>query len=63
MQALPLKVNVVGVKSEDLACERGFSDFLGTQESATIRPNQTVSVFTYLSALRLSAWKGDAFKK
>ena len=44
VRTLPLRVDLVGVKPEDLACERGFSNFFGMiQESATINPNESAS--------------------
>jgi plastocyanin len=44
MRTLPLRVDLVEVKPDDLACERGFSNLLGTiQESATINPNESAS--------------------
>lgn len=43
-RTLPLRIDLVNVKSEDLACERGFSNFLGmVGESATVKPNETAS--------------------
>lgn len=45
MRALPMRVDLVSVKPEDLSCERGFSNVLGSiQESATAAANQSVSV-------------------
>lgn len=43
-RSLPIRVDLINVPSEDLACERGFSNWFGViQESATIKPNETAS--------------------
>lgn len=43
-RSLPLRVDLVGVKHEDLSCERGFSNIVGTvQETATVKPNESAS--------------------
>ena len=43
-RTLPVRVDLVNVKSDDVSCERGFSNLFGAiQESATIKPNETVS--------------------
>jgi plastocyanin len=43
-RSLPIRVDLVNVNSDGLSCERGFSNFLGiVRESATIKPNETVS--------------------
>jgi len=43
-RTLPLRVDLVNVKSEDLSCEREFSNIFGMiRESATIKPNETAS--------------------
>lgn len=44
-RTLPVRVDLVNVKHEDLSCERGFSNIVGTvQESATIKPNDSAAV-------------------
>lgn len=44
MRSYPVRVDLVGVRPEDLSCERGFSNFLGKiGESATIGLNETAS--------------------
>lgn len=43
-RTLPIRVDLVNLNSEDLSCERGFSNFFGIRrESATITPNGTAS--------------------
>jgi len=43
-RTLPLRVDLVNVESDELSCERGFSNMFGaTRESATIKPNETAS--------------------
>lgn len=43
-RTLPVRVDLVNVKSDDVSCERGFSNFFSSMgESATIKPNETVS--------------------
>lgn len=43
-RTLPLRVDLVNVKSDELSCERRFSNIFGVfQESATIEPNGTAS--------------------
>lgn len=43
-RTLPVRVDLVNVKSEDVSCERGFSNLFGVMgESATIKPNETAS--------------------
>lgn len=43
-RTLPVRVDLVNIKSEDLSCERGFSNLFGvTRESAMIKPNDTAS--------------------
>lgn len=43
-RTLPLRIDLVNVKSDELSCERRFSNIFGvTQESATIEPNGTAS--------------------
>lgn len=43
-RTLPIRVDLVNVKSDDLSCERGFSNIFGAvRESATIKPNETAS--------------------
>lgn len=43
-RTLPLRIDLVNVKSEELSCQRGFSNFLGIiGDSATIKPNETAS--------------------
>jgi plastocyanin len=43
-RTLPIRVDLVNVKSDDLSCERGFSNLFGAvQESTTIKPNETAS--------------------
>ncbi|MDO9116525.1 MAG: hypothetical protein Q7U39_01090 [Nitrospira sp.] len=42
---LAVRVDLVGIKREDLSCERGFSNLFGMfRESATIDPNKSASV-------------------
>lgn len=44
-RTLPLRVDLVNVKAEDVSCQRGFSNIFGMmQESATIKPNESASV-------------------
>lgn len=44
-RTLPVRVDFVNINHEDLSCERGFSNIVGTvQESATIKPNESASV-------------------
>lgn len=43
-RSLPVRVDLVNIKSDGLSCERGFSNLFGfMQESATVKPNDTVS--------------------
>lgn len=43
-RTLPLRVDLVNVKSGEMSCERRFSNVFGViQESATIEPNGTAS--------------------
>lgn len=43
-RTLPLRIDLVNVKSGELSCERRFSNVFGAiQESATIEPNGTAS--------------------
>ncbi|TKB82015.1 MAG: hypothetical protein E8D44_13010 [Nitrospira sp.] len=43
-RTLPLRIDLVNVKSDELSCERKFSNIFGViQESATIEPNGTAS--------------------
>jgi plastocyanin len=40
----PIRVDLMSIKSDDLSCERGFSNIFGMlAESATIKPNQSAS--------------------
>jgi plastocyanin len=42
---LNAKVQIPGLKSDDLSCQRGFTNWMGSlQESVPIRPNETVSL-------------------
>ncbi len=44
-RTLPVRIDLVGVKHDDVLCERGFSNLLGTlQESATINANETAAI-------------------
>lgn len=44
-RTLPVRVDFVNIKRDDLSCERGFSNIVGTvQESAIIKPNESASV-------------------
>lgn len=44
-RTLPIRIDLVNIKHEDLSCERGFSNIVGAvQESATIKPNDSASV-------------------
>jgi plastocyanin len=44
MRMYPVRVDLVGVRPDDLSCERGFSNFFGQiGESATIAANETAS--------------------
>ncbi len=44
-RTLPLRIDLVNVKAEDMSCERGFSNLFGVvRESATIKPNESASV-------------------
>ena len=43
-RTLPLRIDLVNVKLDELSCERRFSNIFGAiQESATIEPNGTAS--------------------
>lgn len=43
-RTLPIRVDLVNVQSQDLSCEREFSNLFGAiRESATIKPNETAS--------------------
>lgn len=43
-RTLPVRVDLVNVQSQDLSCEREFSNLFGAiRESATIKPNETAS--------------------
>lgn len=43
-RTLPLRVDLVNVKSDELSCERRFSNVFGViRESATVEPNGTAS--------------------
>ncbi len=43
-RTLPVRADLVNVKSEDVFCERAFSNLFSVMgESATIKPNETVS--------------------
>jgi plastocyanin len=43
-RSLPVRVDLVNIQSDGLSCERGFSNIFGfMQESATVKPNETVS--------------------
>lgn len=43
-RTLPIRVDLVGIKSDGLSCERGFSNIFGMlAESATIKPNESAS--------------------
>lgn len=43
-RTLPLRVDLVNVNSEDVSCQRGFSNLFGMyRESATIQPNDSGS--------------------
>ncbi|MEX5219559.1 MAG: hypothetical protein NW701_17150 [Nitrospira sp.] len=49
---LPVQVEVPNVKSEDLSCERGFSNWMGSvNEIARLKPNQTASLCFKKAAL------------
>lgn len=43
-RTLPLRVDLINVNSEDVSCQRGFSNLFGMfRESATIQPNDSGS--------------------
>jgi hypothetical protein len=43
-RTLPIRVDLVGIESDGLSCERGFSNLFGMlAESATIKPNESAS--------------------
>ncbi len=43
-RALPIRLDLVNVNSEDISCERGFSNLFGMhRDSATIKANETAS--------------------
>lgn len=43
-RSLPIQVDLVRIKRDDLSCEGGFSNLLGTyRKSATINPNDSTS--------------------
>src|SRR5574338_689401 len=42
---LPVRVEVPNVKSDDLSCQRGFSNWMGFfDETARLKPNETASL-------------------
>jgi hypothetical protein len=45
MRKYEVTVDIPNLKSEDLACARGFSNWLGSlRETAVLRPNETASL-------------------
>lgn len=43
-RSLPIRVDLMGIKSDGVSCDRGFSNIFGVLgESATIKPNQSAS--------------------
>jgi plastocyanin len=45
VRKLPVQVEVPSVKSEDLSCQRGFTNWMGSmQEIARLKPNETAAL-------------------
>ena len=45
LRKLPITVDIPTLKSEDLACSRGFTNFVGVlKETAELGPNETASL-------------------
>ncbi len=45
VRKLPVQVEIPGVKSDDLSCQRGFSNWMGSiHETARLKPNETASL-------------------
>ena len=45
LRKMPVTVDIPAIKSEDLACNRGFTNFMGAlKETAELGPNETASL-------------------
>ena len=52
LRKLPVQVEVPNVKSDDLSCQRGFSNWMGSfHEIARLKPNETASLCFKKAAL------------
>ena len=52
VRKLPVQVEVPNLKSDDLSCQRGFSNWMGSfQEIARLKPNETASLCFKKAAL------------